>query len=58
MLVMCKEKLRPFTDEGFTHKDRQKKRGETSVAKSLSVDFRTEQLIKMFKQKLTACIKR
>jgi len=42
MLVMCKEKLRPFTDEGFTHKDRQKKRGETSVAKCLSVDFRTE----------------
>jgi len=27
MLLICTERLRPFTDEGFTHKDRRLQKG-------------------------------
>lgn len=58
MLLICTERLRPFTDEGFTHKDRRLQKGQSGANKIKCIDEKTEQFLLHYKKKLTWCIQK
>lgn len=58
MLIISKERLKPFIDEGFVHTDRQLKQGGLTTCKIEAGDGNTFMKIREYKMKFCNCMEK